>query len=117
MQKMKKRPIMVASYERCEDVRKQLARIFAEIGKCAVAYANYRRKGLESYKEILRKEVEEILNLDARIYELERAHILSFETTKDVQHMSADELAYIIRDFSNSSLTIGEIEDHLRGSM
>lgn len=103
-------PYMVASYIRCEDVRKNLAAI--DIYYLMELY-NKVLAG-NKYAEVdLKKEVEKIISLEKRVYQLERRTFLS-NRNKSTEKMTVDELfeTYVL-GFAKNTLSIGEIEEYI----
>jgi len=107
---MKDAPYMVASYIRCEDVRKKLASI--DVYYLMELY-NKVLAGNKYAENDLKKEVEKIISLEKRVYQLERRTFLS-NRNKSEKKMTVDELfeTYAL-GFAKHTLSVGEIEEYI----
>lgn len=109
---LKNAPYMVASYARCEDVRKLLAQCNAQ--KCAELYNAY-TKGVDTKNKLI-AEVSKILTLEKRVYELERRSFLK-DRTVALEKLSALEIFKIAVAFQEASMTTWEIEEYIKNSI
>lgn len=109
---LKDAPYMVASYVRCEDVRHLRTKI--NIERCYYLLKDYvSRDNKEVSEKELRKEVGKILELENRVYELERKTFLSNRDMLN-KNLNGRELGIIVLEFQKHTPTIEELENYLK---
>lgn len=109
----KELPYMVASYLRCEDVRHLRNEI--RIDRCVKLALQY-GQGKKEAEEELQKEVEKILRLEKRVFELERRTFLQNREILSAS-MTIDVIKEIILSFYRKTLLFeSELEEYLKAT-
>lgn len=107
---LKHAPYMVASYNRCEDVRKLLAQ--TNILNCVRLFKMHVEHNA-SVRMNLKFEVDKILALEKRVFELERTSFLT-DRNLDTSKMDTRQLMEVVHQFAKNAMTIGEIESYIK---
>lgn len=112
--KRKEAPYMVASYLRCEDVRHLRNEI--RIDKCVKLVARYATGNKKEAEKELQKEVDKILRLEKRVFELENRSFVKDRTILSAS-MTIDVMKEIIICFHKNTLLFeSELENYIKAA-
>lgn len=110
----KEAPYMVASYLRCEDVRH--LRNELRIDKCVKILSEYGQGNKNKAEKELQKEVEKILRLEKRVFQLEKRTFLKNREILSAS-MTIDVMEEIILSFYERTLLFEEeLENYLKAT-